>query len=188
MSFQPDLLYSQQLHRSGSSRIDEVAHFSEELQSRSLCDRRQGDRSYWHSPSTRIHQLGDIQVEGLSGDGFEMEIYDPVTGTSAFGICAWFGPRLERVLLKGQELRRVRRPSRQQAVNVGETGPRHHSRRSSRFKPRNLHQEFLQSQINLPMEQGSDRYTPLCTSFAAMAIGSSPEIDGPESTSSPIRR
>ena len=60
MSLEQNLFHSQQLHRTGTDRIEEVSNFLEELQSRSLRDRRQRDRSLWNTTSTRIHQLGDI--------------------------------------------------------------------------------------------------------------------------------
>lgn len=51
-------------------------------------------------PSARIHQLETIILEGRQWDTYEMEIFDPISGTFTSGKCIWFGRSLEDLLFE----------------------------------------------------------------------------------------
>lgn len=88
-------------------------------------------------PSTRIHQLEPIILEGRQWDTYEMEIFDPISGSFTSGKCIWFGRSLQDLLFERSNfpggrstLRprlvagRVLRPTPPPQQSVGSSGDR----------------------------------------------------------------
>jgi len=72
------------------------------LEAHRICYHRKRSWCKRYSAFARLHPLPPFLFEGKRWDTYEVEVTDPCSGSSSYGICLWYGRSIPRLLCEGE--------------------------------------------------------------------------------------